>query len=214
LPGWDDLLAQVAWARDRGAAVHLDGARLWECTPAYRRSPAEIADLFDTVYVSFYKGLGGVTGCCVAGPEDVIAEVREWRTRHGGTLFMLWPYAASDLFALRARLPRMPAYHQHARSIAEALRGLAGVDVVPDPPHTTMMHLVLATTADNFRSASLALAAEEGVWTWTRSWPTEIPGLQRIELSVGDATLGFTPTEVRMLVGRLLIHDAMDAGDR
>ena len=26
LPAWDELLAQVAWARDNGAAVHLDGA--------------------------------------------------------------------------------------------------------------------------------------------------------------------------------------------
>ena len=30
LPGWDDLVAQTGWARDRGIALHLDGARLWE----------------------------------------------------------------------------------------------------------------------------------------------------------------------------------------
>jgi threonine aldolase len=206
LPTWDDLLAQVAWARDRGAAVHMDGARLWECTPAFARSPAEIAEPFDTVYVSLYKGLGGLSGCCVAGPEDVVAEVREWRTRHGGTLFMLWPYAASDLSALRTRLPRMPAYRRHALSIADALRDLPGVEVVPDPPHTTMMHLVLSTTAERFRSASLAIAAGEGIWTWARSWATEVPSLQRVELTVGDATLGFTPAEVRGLVERLLTH--------
>src|SRR6201993_245704 len=29
-PDWPDLLAQAEWARDQGAAVHLDGARLWE----------------------------------------------------------------------------------------------------------------------------------------------------------------------------------------
>jgi threonine aldolase len=29
-PDWADLQAQVGWARGRGAAVHLDGARLWE----------------------------------------------------------------------------------------------------------------------------------------------------------------------------------------
>src|SRR5215472_5185238 len=27
-PAWDDLVAQVGWAHDRGAAAHLDGARL------------------------------------------------------------------------------------------------------------------------------------------------------------------------------------------
>src|SRR4051812_48991024 len=32
LPSFDDLFAQVSWARERGAATHLDGARLWEAS--------------------------------------------------------------------------------------------------------------------------------------------------------------------------------------
>ena len=36
LPAWDDLAAQVAWARERGAAAHLDGARLWEAARRLR----------------------------------------------------------------------------------------------------------------------------------------------------------------------------------
>ncbi|MGA8681991.1 MAG: beta-eliminating lyase-related protein, partial [Acidimicrobiales bacterium] len=51
LPDWDDLQAQIAGARDRGAAVHLAGARLWEAAAGYERPPAEVAALFDTVYV-------------------------------------------------------------------------------------------------------------------------------------------------------------------
>src|SRR6516164_4428972 len=66
-PDWEELQAQAAWARDRGAAVHLDGARLWESAAGYDRPLAEIAALFDTVYVSFYKGIGALAGCCVAG---------------------------------------------------------------------------------------------------------------------------------------------------
>ena len=56
--------------------MHMDGARLWGCEPFYGRTLAEIAGLFDTVYVSLYKQLGGIAGCCLAGPEDVVAEVR------------------------------------------------------------------------------------------------------------------------------------------
>ena len=33
-PDWADLQAQAGWARDRGAAVHLDGARIWESAAA------------------------------------------------------------------------------------------------------------------------------------------------------------------------------------
>ena len=37
LPDWGDLEAQVEFVRERGAAAHLDGARLWECTPRSER---------------------------------------------------------------------------------------------------------------------------------------------------------------------------------
>jgi threonine aldolase len=37
LPPWDDLVTVVERARARGARIHLDGARLWECGPAYAR---------------------------------------------------------------------------------------------------------------------------------------------------------------------------------
>jgi len=203
LPEWDDLVAQVGWARERGAAVHMDGARLWEATPWYGRSPAEIAALFDTVYVSFYKGLGGIAGCCLAGPTDVVDEVSEWRTRHGGRLFAMWPYAASALTGLRTHLPLMSKYYKHALAIAEALAGLPGVEVIPAPPQAPMMHLQLSVTAEELQSRALDIASHEKIWTFPRPFSTVSPMLQRIELSVGDATMDFTPTEVRDLIGAL-----------
>ena len=204
LPSWEELVEQVAWAHEHGAAAHMDGARLWGCEPFYGRSLAEIAGLFDTVYVSLYKQLGGITGAVLAGPEDVVAEVREWRKRHGGTLYALWPYAASALDGLRKRLPRMPAYREHALAIAAAVKELPGVEVVPDPPHTSMMHLLLPTGADELRAAALRMAEHERIWTWPRSVPTGSSHLQRVELEVGDATLEFTPEEFRDVLQRLL----------
>ncbi len=153
-PDWAGLQAQADWAREHGAAVHLDGARLWESAAGYGKPPADIAGLFDTVYVSFYKGLGALPGCCVAGPEDIVAEVREWRHRMGGTLFGLWPNAASALSCLARRLPMMPRYLSHSRAIADALRDLPGVTIIPDPPHTPMLHLLLRTTSADFAAAA------------------------------------------------------------
>ncbi len=37
LPEWDDLVAQTEAMRERGAAIHLDGARLWEAQTYYAR---------------------------------------------------------------------------------------------------------------------------------------------------------------------------------
>ena len=58
--------------RERGVPLHLDGARIWESAPHLGHSVAEIAALADSVYVSFYKGLGGLAGAAVAGPEDEV----------------------------------------------------------------------------------------------------------------------------------------------
>jgi threonine aldolase len=202
-PDWPELEAQVAWAAGRGAAAHLDGARLWESAAGYGRPPGEIAGLFDTVYVSFYKGVGALPGCCVAGPDDVIAEVREWRRRMGGTLYGLWPNAASALTCLRRRLPLMPGYLGHARAIAAALAGVPGVRVVPDPPQAPMMHLLLATGQEQFAAAARRLAGQQQVWTWPKAMTTGDPGVQRVELSVGDATCALDPAEIRDIVAAL-----------
>jgi threonine aldolase len=207
LPPWSDLVAQVSWARDRGAAVHLDGARLWDASPYYkakhRKSIADIAGLFDTVYVSFYKGLGGIAGCCVAGDADIIEELSVWRTRHGGRAFGMWPYAASALAALRLRLPRMPAYYRHSIAIAEAVRDLPGVEVLPFPVQSTMMHLRFAVDLESFRERVVEIAESEQVMTFARPWASLGPKLQEFELHVGDATLELTPEEIRDLFMRL-----------
>jgi len=203
-PAFDDLTAQVAWARERGAAVHLDGARLWESAAGYGRTPAEIAALFDTVYVSFYKGIGALAGCCVAGPEDLVAQVREWRRRMGGTLYGLWPGAASALSCLAVRLPRFPAYLEHARAVAAALAGVPGVTVIPDPPQVPMMHLLMRVSKDDFGVAARRLATDRGIWTPPSCMPTADPCVQRLELSVGDGTLEFQPAEMADIFGELI----------
>jgi threonine aldolase len=204
LPEWLDLERQTELFRKRGVAVHLDGARLWECTPYYGKSLREIAALFDSVYVSFYKGLGGLSGCCLAGEEDVIAEARVWRHRHGGALWSLWPLAASALGAMRKRLPLMPRYYEHALSIAAALRDLPDLDVVPHTPQTPSMHLHMRTTKERFEEAVRAVAEESGIWTWTSSFPADTPSIQIAELAVGDATLEFTPEDVVKIVERFV----------
>lgn len=204
LPEWDDLVAQTEWARARGAAVHLDGARLWQCPDAYQRPLDEIAGLFDTVYVSFYKDLGAFAGSALVGPDDVIAEAREWRLRHGGTLFAMWPYAAMAAASMEARLPRMKQYRDHALAIAAALSDLDRARVVPDPPHTSMFHLHLEVTAEEMEANVVRLAEEEGIWTWKSTFPSSHPDWQVVELTVGDATLEFEPDEVRRVIGRLV----------
>lgn len=204
-PPWEELQAQAAWAHDHGTALHMDGARLWESAAGYGKAPGDVAALFDTVYVSFYKGIGALPGCCVAGPAEIIAEVREWRRRMGGTLFGLWPNAASARVCLAQRLPRMGDYLKHAVAIAVALAGLEGAQVVPDPPQVPMMHLLLRTSREAFAAAARTLAEERQIWV-ARPEPsaTADPQTLRVEYSVGDATCAFEPDEVREIFATLV----------
>jgi hypothetical protein len=120
----------------------------------------------------------------------------------GGTLFGLWPGAASALHCLRLRLPRMPAYLERARAVADAVRDLPGVTVVPDPPQTPMLHLLLRTSPEAFVRGARELAAQ-GLWTWPGASTTADPAVQRVELQIGGATLALTLDEVRDAVAVL-----------
>ena len=62
-----------------GTPLHMDGARLLEIAPWYGRDPAEIAALFDSVYLSFYKGLGGLSGAMLLGTAPFLKQATPWR---------------------------------------------------------------------------------------------------------------------------------------
>ncbi|WP_236569752.1 low specificity L-threonine aldolase, partial [Streptomyces sp. MBT59] len=118
LPSWEELTAVVDAARERDAVVHFDGARLWECGPHFGRELSEIAGLADSVYVSFYKSLDGLSGAVLAGPSTLVEEARVWRHRYGGQLFQQFPAALSALVGLERELPRLPSYVAHAKVVA------------------------------------------------------------------------------------------------
>lgn len=196
LPSWDELVEQTAWARSRGAAVHMDGARLWEAAPAYGRDYAEVASLFESVYVSFYKGVGAIAGAALAGPADFIAEARIWQRRHGGNLIHLYPYVLSARANLRERLPRFPSYHERALAIAAALRKVNGVALKPDPPHAHMAHIYLRGEPEALLDASAELAREERVTLFVWARPSGVPGYVMFEMTIGDGATAFTPDEI------------------
>jgi threonine aldolase len=204
LPSWDDLVAQTNWARQQGIPTHLDGARLWECQPFYGRTYAEIAALFDTVYVSFYKTLGGIAGAVLAGPADVIAEARVWQHRHGGTVVQLFPYVLAAQQGLADRLGRIAAYCQKAAAVAPALQAIPQIVIVPDPPVTNMMHLFIHADHVRLGAAAVELARATHVQLVRRFAPTELPGYQRAEFVAGDATLDLANDEIVALFQSLV----------
>jgi threonine aldolase len=204
LPAWEELEAQVALARERGWAVHLDGARIWQAGPFYQRPYAEIAALFDSVYVSFYKDLRALAGAALAGPADVIAEAHVWRRRHGGELFQYYPQVVSARLGLREQLPRMAEYAQRARHLAGILRAIPGIVIKPDPPQTNMMHIYLHGDREALMERAMALAREEKVALFSGLREAEVPDWSMFEETIADTENALSDDEVREYVMRVL----------
>jgi threonine aldolase len=199
LPDWDDLVALAAATRERGAAFHLDGARVWEAQASYDRPLSEIAALADTMYVSFYKGLGALAGAALVGREDVVAEARLWRHRMGGTLFHLTAEATTALVGMRAR-PRFGEQLAWARSLAQELPA-QGVVPRPGVPHIQTFQVYAAGAADEVNLRLLDLMRREDL-AFSGMWqPADEPGRIRAELTCSASCLDHDPVRVAALLG-------------
>ena len=196
LPSWEALQSQADWARERGIPLHLDGARLWECAPFYHKTYAELASLFDSVYVSFYKALGAIAGAALLGSEDFVSEARLWQRRHGGNLVSMYPFALSAREGMKNRLGKMTAYRDRAQRVAECLGAMPGVRIAPNPPQTSLFHVYFPVDGERLLDASAVLAQTERLALFTRSRPCDVPGHCAIEISIGDAANAISDSEL------------------
>jgi threonine aldolase len=143
LPAWEDLVYISEFCKDNGIRLHLDGARLFEALPYYNKSASEVCSLFDSVYVSFYKGLGGIAGAMLAGNIDFIEQSKVWKRRHGGDLISLYPYIVNAKDCANKRMGNMKKYWQHAMTVAARLNKIEGVKTIPEIPVCNMFHLYI-----------------------------------------------------------------------
>ncbi len=141
LPSFETLHEISVYCRQKDIKLHLDGARILECLPYYGKSIKEVCALFDSVYLSMYKGIGGIAGAILAGDEDFIAQSKIWKKRHGGDLISLYPYILSADTYFAQRRGRMAEYYQHAVELAAFFNSCEGISTVPRIPVTNMFHV-------------------------------------------------------------------------
>lgn len=209
LPTWEQLTEFSDACRSRGVPLHIDGARIWEAQPWFDRSLGEIAQQADSLYLSFYKGLGGLTGSALLGSRDLIAEARLWRRRLGGTLFRVTPEAVSALVGLRDRLPLIGDTVAWARAFASALPG----EISPQPgvPQTNQFFLFAAGDAEVINERTVAAIEERGIGlpAW---FSTDQPHRIRSEVVVTPAALSLDPGAMAGLIAGLVAGGAGSAG--
>ena len=163
LPQWDELTAQTNWARSHGIRCHLDGARLWQATTYYQRSLSQISALFDSVYVSFYKDLGGISGAVLAADEEFIEDARIWARRAGGNPISLYPEVLAARKGLEQHLPVIDDAVTYAVRLGAMINDIDGISVTPNPPKAAMFHLIFAAPPQRLAQTITDYTRETGV---------------------------------------------------
>jgi threonine aldolase len=182
----------------------MDGARLWQCRPFYQKSYQEIAALFDSVYVSFYKDLGGLCGSVLLGSEAFIRGSRVWLRRHGGNLKTQGPFWASARLGLKRVEPQIDRWVERAREAAEILSQFDRITIRPNPPHVNFFRLYIRGEAEALTERHKELAKEMGTFLFHGLQTAAIPGMATTEMRFEESSLGFDMGELRPFVERLL----------
>jgi threonine aldolase len=129
----------LAVARRHGLRAHLDGARLMNAVVASGVSAADYAAAFDTAWIDFSKGLGAPVGAVLAASRELIDEAWRYKQMMGGALRQSGILAAGCIHALDHHVERLAEDHANARTLAEGLAELPGVQIDPETVETNIV---------------------------------------------------------------------------
>lgn len=180
---YEQLADVCRWARGRGLATHLDGARLWNAAAATRIPLDQWAGHFDTVSVCFSKGLGAPVGSALAGPDDLIRKARRLRKVVGGGMRQAGVLAAAALYAVDHHRDRLTEDHAHAHALADAVRSCPGLALRPEPETNIVIFEVdpaLGTAAQ-----LVERLAAQGLWMLAVG-PQAVRAVTHLDLSNDD----------------------------
>jgi len=191
LPSWEDLTMMRAWCQEHDIKMHLDGARIWQSTEFYQRSLAEIASLFDSVYLSFYKDLGGIFGAALLGSTELIEQARIWARRAGGNPMTLYPEVIAARAGLKKYLAQMPTFVHYTKQLCAAL-GSAPLTILPAQPQVAMFHLQFNMHPESLVQKIVSYAQRTGIVVL----PLPRSGSEQsctCEISIGDHAIAQAP---------------------
>ena len=157
---WEDLLQMRELCDKRGIKLHCDGARIFEATCYYNDATlSEIASLFDSIYISFYKGLGGISGAMLLGDANFCEKARTWLRRFGGNIYTLLPYAVSGWAGYRRHwlnVENNMSFEEKHKKIRRLVAQIGVKDVVsfdPEVPEVNMVHGYFRHSVDDVNAA-------------------------------------------------------------
>lgn len=196
MPSWDEINAIKNYCALQNIHLHMDGARLWEAASGLGHSYAEIAQGFDTVYVSFYKGIGGLGGAMLLGKSEFIAKAKVWMQRQGGNIYRRTPYVVAAAMQFDERLAAMPRYFERTQWLYDTLRSYPQWRLNPAQPQANMLHVYLPISKEKAIEIRNRIAQEHRIWLFNMANHTALPNQCMFEWGIGDGLLNMPDAEV------------------
>lgn len=134
----------AVFARSRGLAIHLDGARVFNAAVKLGVPVGTITRHFDSVSLCLSKGLGAPVGSVLVGRKDFIVRAHRIRKMLGGGMRQAGVLAAACLYALEHHVARLAEDHANAQQLAQGLAGLPGLELDPKRVQTNMVFASMA----------------------------------------------------------------------
>lgn len=203
LPSWRQLEEIKAYCAEQDIHLHMDGARLWEAAAYYQKEYREIAQGFDTTYVSLYKGINGLGGSMLLGSKAFIDLAKMWMKRQGGNLYHRTPYVVSAAMQFDQRLEKLPALYHRTQQVYNIIAEFPALAVNPVQPQSNMLHLILPFSCEEALQLQQAFATEKGIWFGTPQ-VTSHPNQSLVEWYVGDHLLELSDAELRAFFSALV----------
>jgi threonine aldolase len=124
---YTDKAASIA--RDACAAVHLDGARIFNSAVALGVEAKKLAAAADSVSFCLSKGLGAPVGSVVCGSAGFVESARRWRKMLGGGMRQAGVICAAGIVALETMIDRLSEDHENASLLAAKISEFPGFKV-------------------------------------------------------------------------------------
>ncbi|AIU72356.1 threonine aldolase [Hafnia alvei FB1] len=133
---------QQAWVftREKGLALHVDGARIMNATVALNVPLSTLTQYCDTLTICLSKGLGAPIGSLLCGSAEYIKQARRWRKMVGGGMRQAGILAEAARYALLNNVERLREDHDNAQWLANELSAI-GVEIMAPGAQTNMLFL-------------------------------------------------------------------------
>jgi threonine aldolase len=149
----DYLQKAFEFTREKGLALHIDGARIMNASVALKVPLSEITQSCDTLTICLSKGLGTPVGSLLCGSREYITRANRWRKMTGGGWRQAGILAAAGIYALENNVERLQEDHDNAVWLEQQLRAI-GVDIAEPGAQTNILYI----------KQSAELAAKLGPW--------------------------------------------------